>query len=267
PEDIRRITRDALYEFYRRSLRPESLLATTAGPVPLDEVERELGALLGGVLISAEAAATRAEMTPAFRSVSSYLAADMEQVHYYEALQLEPPFAMKDYLALAALNGALGEASSSRLFQSLRERLGLCYSVYSAFSLDASECLWMASANVSTKQLPRLAAELARELDAVASNGLEPQECRDSVSRLAGSFEISLDDPDFRMRRIARQILFAGRALDIEETRARIQAVSLDEVNAMCARLLSGRDRARFAYGRRSGPAARALGLEEVGGE
>jgi hypothetical protein len=67
------------------------------------------------------------------------------------------------------------------------------------------------------------------------------------------------------MRRIARQIFFAGVALDVEETRARIDALDKDSINLMCVKLLAGRERARFAYGRKSGSAARALGLEEVG--
>ena len=134
-------------------------------------------------------------------------------MHFYEAVQLEPLFSEDDYFSLSALNGALGEASSSRLFLSLREDQGLCYSVYSAFAMTRTECLWMASANVSPAQLQTLASEMDRLIDEASEGGLRDEECADAVARLSGSFELSLDDTDFRMRRIAREILFAGEAM------------------------------------------------------
>jgi predicted Zn-dependent peptidase len=188
----------------------------------------------------------------------------MEQVHYYEAVQLDPPFCESDYYALAALNSALGEASSSRLFLSLREEKGLCYSVYSAFAMSRTECLWMASANVSEAQLAALSAEMDRQLDEAAENGIGDEECADAVSRLAGSFDLALDDTDFRMRRIARQRFFSGEAQDVEEARECMARLSREDVNAICVRLLKGRERARFAYGSLSRRTAKASGLIEA---
>jgi len=187
----------------------------------------------------------------------------MEQVHFYEAVQLEPPFGQDDYFSLSALNGAIGEAASSRLFLSLREDKGLCYSVYSAFSMSRTECLWMASANVSPARLPELAAGMDRQLDEASESGFSGEECADAVSRLSGSFELSLDDTDFRMRRIARQIFFSGEAMTPEEERESIIRLGRAELNAACANLLRGRKRARFAYGDLSRRAARASGLEK----
>ncbi len=185
----------------------------------------------------------------------------MEQVHFYEAVQIEPPFSEDDYFALSAFNGAIGEASSSRLFLSLREDQGLCYSVYSSFGMSSTECLWMASASVSPAQLPRLATEMDRIIDETAAGGLREEECADAIARLAGSFELSLEDTDFRMRRIAREILFAGEAMTAMEARERINRLGPQEINAMSARLLMGRKRARFAFGDLSRRVARTIGL------
>ncbi|MBL8965834.1 MAG: hypothetical protein JNG85_02425, partial [Spirochaetaceae bacterium] len=88
-----------------------------------------------------------------------------------------------------------------------------------------------------------------------------PEEVAESVSRIEGSFELALDDPEYRMKRLARQRLCAGTVLEVEETRSRILAVGKAEVDAMAERLFAGRERARFGYGRRSRAAAAALGL------
>jgi predicted Zn-dependent peptidase len=264
PEDLRRITRDELYAFYRSEFAPDRLLVTAAGPVGEEEVAAELSRILEslpGAWPSGESRAPRLELAPAFEPRAAYEGAAMEQVHFFEAVQLQPPFTEDDYYALAAINGEIGEASSSRLFLSLREEKGLCYSVYSAFAMTRTECLWMASAAASAGVLPELAAEMDRQLDRAGSEGLTPAECEDAVARLVGSFDVALDDPDFRMRRIARQMLFSGDAETEGEARSRMLALDSRRLNGACARLLKGRRRARFAYGKLSRRAARESGL------
>jgi predicted Zn-dependent peptidase len=262
-EDLKRITRDALYDFYRAELSPARLLAVCSGPLAPADVAEELSRLLEALPVQAEKALLppRAAATPAFTASRCYESSDMEQALFYEALQLDPPFTESDYYALSALNGAIGEASSSRLFLSLREEKGLCYSVYSSFAMTKSECLWMASAGASAETLPDLASEMDRQLDEVAEKGLSEQECEDGVRRLSGSFELALEDSDFRMHRIARQVLFSGEAEDADEAAARMAALRPDEINAFCTRLLKGRQRARFAYGKLSRRTAKASGL------
>ncbi len=281
PEDIRRITRDELYGFYRAEFSPRSLLVTASGPVPVADLAEELSRLafasgadagaVGGAREGGEpGGAQRACVAPRFSATRGFSRADMEQVHFYEAIQLDSPFSEEDYYALAAFNGALGEASSSRLFLSLREDKGLCYSVYSAFAMSRTECLWMASANVSEAQLPALSAEMDRLLDEAAEGGLTEEESADAVSRLVGSFDLALEDTDFRMRRIARQVLFSGGTGDADgaagaqepdEARASMARLDQGDLNAVCSRLLEGRERARFAYGSLSRRTARASGL------
>ena len=261
-EDMRRITRDALFAFYKAEFTPHSLLVTAAGAVPSMDVAEELTNLLEGQ--SRLVTERRMETTPSFSISRGFARADMEQLHFYEAVQLDPPFHEDDYYALAALNGALGEASSSRLFLSLREEKGLCYSVYSAFGISRTECLWMASATVSEAQLAELSAEMDRQLDSAAENGLGDEECVDAVSRLAGSFDLALEDTDFRMRRLARQALFSGEVQDADEARKNMERLGPVELNAICARLLKGRVRARFAYGGLSKRTARSNGLIET---
>jgi len=265
PEDLRRITRDELYRFYRSEFSPASLLVTASGPLSPDEVAQELATLIeSGFQDGAPAApavARRAESTPVFSLARGYSRSDMEQVHYFEAVQLDPPFSEGDYYALSALNGALGEASSSRLFLSLREDRGLCYSIFSAFAMSRTECLWMAAANVSETQLPALATEMDRLLDEAGSAGLSDNECEDAVARLAGSFDLALEDTDFRMHRIARQVFFSGAAQSAEEARDAMLGLGRDDINAACARLLGGVERARFAYGGLCRRTAKASGL------
>jgi len=268
PGDLRRIERDDLYAFYRSEFSPSHLLATAAGPIAPAEVAEELARLLealpeGGRERSASPR-SRDVAPPVFSKVDAYLAADTEQVQFFEAVQLEAPFSEKDYYALSALNGVIGEASSSRLFLSLREERGLCYSVYSAFAMSPTEALWIAAVSAAPSALPDLVSETDEQLDRLASEGLSEEESVDAVSRLAGSFDVALDDPDFRMRRIARQVLFSGEADTAEEARLAMASLVPEDLDEARRRLLSGRGRARFAYGKLSRRDAARIGLSKA---
>ncbi|HTX74067.1 MAG TPA: pitrilysin family protein [Rectinemataceae bacterium] len=265
PDDLAAATRDDLFSFYRGSFEPDALLVTAAGPIPEADIAAEIGSLLAAPSLDARPLARpRQESTPRFSAVREYRKASIGQVNYFEATQVDPPFGFPDYYAFAAVNGIVGEAASSRLFQVLREEQGLCYSVYSAFSLERTECLWLASANASLGSAPRLSSEMGRVLEAVESGPFSEEECRDARERLKGSFELALDDPDFRMRRLARQVLFAAGYLGIDETLDAIKGLDEDAIDAARRRIFSGRARARFAYGKRTPASAAALGLESV---
>jgi len=188
---------------------------------------------------------------PEFSAIRDFEASRTNQVFLYEGIQFEGAFEHRDYYTLSVLNGAVGESMSSRLFQGLREERGLCYSVYSSFALGRKACLWLASASSSAKLFPSLFSSLEAELGRLSdpAESLSEEEISESVSRIAGSFDVALDDPEYRMKRIARQQMYDGSALDEDETRALILAVDKRAVDAMTQRLFSGSERARFAFG------------------
>jgi predicted Zn-dependent peptidase len=257
PADIARAGREELLAWRERHLGPAGLVIAVSGPVAPAELAEELGGLLGKLPAESGAAvATQAE--PAvFMPFRRFEPAAIEQVYLYEALPIRVPAGSAEsdalFLALAIANGAIGESMSSRLFQGLRERLGLCYSVYTNFSLEREDGLWLAQASAAPADFPRLLGELDRELDALSGGEapLREVEISESVSRLAGSFELALDDTEYRSRRLARQRRYSGQVLEVEETMAHILAVDPGAVAAAVRELFSGGERARFAYGHR----------------
>jgi predicted Zn-dependent peptidase len=265
--DIEAATRDALYDFYRRRITPEHLVISASGPFGGRRVADELERLLSAIPACARNEAYPIFSAPKFRPIRDFEACPISQVYLYETIQMDDAGEPDDYYALSILNGAFGESMSSRLFQDLREKRGLCYSVYSGFSLDGGLGLWLAQASSSPRLFPKLLEELDRQIDLVARGGegaLSEEEISESVSRIAGSFELALDDPEYRMKRLAKQKLCNGFALDAEETKAHILAVDKRRVDEMAERLFHKQPRARFAYGKRSAGVLRALEVSEV---
>ncbi|MFZ2636501.1 MAG: pitrilysin family protein [Rectinemataceae bacterium] len=276
-DDMANADRNALLHFYKEHFGPDSaVLSVSGGPAPeemavfFDEAVAaaqkstgRAGNLSGAPRADASGVRTaRSDTAPVPRIFSGYTKASAAQTYFYEAVQIDSPFGKRDFHILAALNGIVGENASSRLFQRLRERQGLCYSVYSAFSLSNSECLWLAQAAVADRRMPECVTAMDEELDRVGSGDLSDSECEDAARRLSGGFSLALEDPDFRMRRLAKEYLADGEVLSAEAEKARYASVSKDDILAMAGRLLGDRPRSRYAYGKIGKRTAAGLGLE-----
>ena len=248
-EDVRSARREALLEFRDRMLVPGRLLVTAAGPLDGAELAAELGSVLPDGA-PGDGLSPMHSTEPVFSPVVDHVPARLSQSYLLVAIPLHPPFAPEDFYIMSALNGAFGESMSSRLFQQLREREGLCYSVGSGFSMDRSEGLWLAQASSSPEAFPALLGSMLREIEALSGpRPLSDEELAESISRLEGSYDLALEDTEFRMKRLARQAMQAGEVLDVEETRARILAVDAGAVAAMTGRVFGRAEPAVFAYG------------------
>jgi predicted Zn-dependent peptidase len=135
--------------------------------------------------------------------------------------------------ALGVLNNVFGGGMSSRLFQEIRERRGLAYSVYSFVSHYAE----IGNFGVYAGCAPGRAEEvlfLAREsMDVVARNGITEDELRRGKGMLKGSLVLALEDTGSRMSRLGKGELLHGELLTIDELLRKVEAVTLDEVNAI----------------------------------
>lgn len=140
---------------------------------------------------------------------------------------------------LGVLNAAFGGGSSSRLFQEVRERRGLAYSVYS-FATSYSDA---GMVGVSVGSLPSKAGEVLdvvrHELARVVDAGLTQDELDRGRGQMRGGLVLSLEDTASRMTRLGEVELFQDRLLSLDEVLARLDAVTLDDVNGLAAELFS----------------------------
>ena len=141
--------------------------------------------------------------------------------------------------ALGVLNAAFGGGSSSRLFQEVREHRGLAYSVYS-FATSYSDA---GMVGVSVGSLPSKSDEVLdvvrAELVRVVESGLTAEELDRGRGQMRGGLVLSLEDTGSRMTRLGEVELFQDRLLSLDEVLARLDAITLDEVNALAADLFS----------------------------
>ncbi|MDP9406377.1 MAG: insulinase family protein [Actinomycetota bacterium] len=140
--------------------------------------------------------------------------------------------------ALWVLNNALGGGMSSRLFQEVREKRGLAYSVYSFTSQYADAGLFGVYAGCQPSRVDEVLAVCREQLEAVATAGITEEELVRGKGQLKGSLVLGLEDTGSRMTRIGKSELTTGDLLDVEEVIRRVEAVTLDEVRDVAQAVL-----------------------------
>ncbi|MBQ7755209.1 MAG: insulinase family protein [Clostridia bacterium] len=177
---------------------------------------------------------------------------DTEQVN---ACLMLPGFRLdsSENFALAVLSNALGGSMSSRLFQKIREELGLAYSVYTypmAYRNTGAICLYFGSGE---KQATRTLELALRELDRLKGEGLSEAELIRSRAQLKGSFLLGMEGSGAHMNAIGKRLLLQNKEFTIEDTLSAIECVTMEKVNGILSRVLSPRRAVCAAVGRTRG--------------
>ncbi|MCO7222162.1 pitrilysin family protein [Klenkia sp. PcliD-1-E] len=141
--------------------------------------------------------------------------------------------------AAAVLDAAVGGGMSSRLFQEIREKRGLVYSVGSSLTHYAGTGVFSVYAGCAPKRVPEVLRLVRAGLAEVADQGLADEEVARGIGQLKGGLVLGLEDTGSRMSRLGKSELSYGEYLPVREVLARLEAVGTAEVRAVAADLLS----------------------------
>jgi predicted Zn-dependent peptidase len=143
-----------------------------------------------------------------------------------------------DRYATYLLNTILGGNMSSRLFQKVREELGLAYSVYSYHHNHSDSGAFIVYAGVSAEEAPLVARTILDEMTRMRHAMVTPEELQSAKDFLKGSMLLSMESTDNRMTRLAKNELFLrDLGTSLEESRDMIDAVTAESVQSLAARL------------------------------
>jgi predicted Zn-dependent peptidase len=245
-ETVRAVTREQLAAFHRLRYRPQSVVIAAAGSIEHDAlvqmaaaaesargIERAHEQATGG-------AAPDAAPAPQFRRRARFLQKDTEQYH----VCLGGAGIARDderRFALRVLEGVLGGTSSSRLFQEVRERRGLAYSVFTFSNLYAATGevgLYVGTRPDKVRDaLAVIAAELQRCVERVGGNPFTDEEIARSRENLKGRMVLGMESTGARMSRLGACVLGELPILSLNEMIERIDAVQIEDLHALAAEL------------------------------
>lgn len=217
--DVAALNRDLVFAEYRSRFKKAAGLVTVAGNVDLSRARNAFD----GVFAPSQEPADRTPPSCPAASGAFYRSVPFQHVQLFCSFQLPSVLPQSDYYALQIGNTAMGDSMSSRLFQTLREQRGLCYSVYSSPTLLSDASLWTVFASSTIETLPRLVEGIAEEIERLLDpKGFQTQEIADAKAQLRGAMKLETMDIEHRMRRIARQKMYGTEPISIEESSRRI---------------------------------------------
>jgi predicted Zn-dependent peptidase len=242
-ERVKAFSRDDLAGFVAEHYGPGQMIVSAAGAVDHDVLMRLAEARFGGLSARGETPVLPARFTGGeARHVKA-----LEQAHF--ALALEGPNYRDDEIYTAQIYAsALGGGMSSRLFQEIREVRGLCYTIFAqtgAYADTGTTTIYAGTSAEDLAELTRITIdEMKRAADTLSVAELERARAQMKAGMLMG-----LESPSNRAERLARLVQIWGKVPPLEETVARIDAVTLGDLRGLAGRMASTAPMALALYG------------------
>jgi predicted Zn-dependent peptidase len=233
---VQGLDRDTVLRYFRTEYCPERITIAAAGHVRHEQLVDLLGSRF---LDFHQPVAPRASDRPVLTTSLDLVERPLEQVHFIlggQGLEQDSP----ERYALHLLNTVFGGSMSSRLFQVVREREGLVYSIHSGNVAFRDGGLFYVYAGTEPAHFRRVVELTLQELRSLRADGITDDELRRAKDHLKGSLMLSLESTGSRMTRIAKQELYFHRSFTFDEILADIERVTVGEVRALGERLLSG---------------------------
>ncbi|MEM9787664.1 MAG: pitrilysin family protein [Pseudomonadota bacterium] len=242
-ERVSAFAQNDLSTFVREHYGPDQMILSAAGAVDHDAL-----CLLAETLFGHLEPRSNGVMEPAaFAGGEVRQNKDLEQAHF--ALAFESPGYSDDDIYVAQVYASiLGGGMSSRLFQEIRENRGLCYSIFAQAGAYADTGMITVYSGTSGAQLPELAGLTIDEMKRVTSD-VAPAEVARARTQMKAGLLMGLESPGNRAERIARMIQIWGRVPDLDETVARIDAVTTGDVRGFAEQIVAQAPAALALYG------------------
>ncbi|HZR49525.1 MAG TPA: pitrilysin family protein [Streptosporangiaceae bacterium] len=246
-DSINKITREQIFEHYRDRYTAPHLVVSAAGNLDHDTVTELVRAAFGGALTGPGTAADPAP--PRLNDGAAVLgeragtgvqlvSRGIEQANL--VLGCEALARTDDRrFALGVLNAAFGGGMSSRLFQEVREKRGLAYSVYSFSAQHADTGMWGIYVGCLPSKADEVLAICNEEIARVVDGGLTDAELARGKGQVRGSIVLGLEDPSSRMSRLGKSELVYPRLEPVDDVLTAIDAVTHDDIRAVAAEIFT----------------------------
>jgi predicted Zn-dependent peptidase len=237
-ETVKSFTREMVSDYYTASYVPSNLTITAAGNLTHERLVGLAAETFGGRATGPELSADRVPTPHARISIRNKKA--LEQVHVYMGVP-SFPLSHESRFACYVLNTLLGGGMSSRLFQNIREKQGLAYSVFSELSPYRDTGCLAVYAGTSLESARRVVECVVTEFRRLKQELVPADELRRAKDYMKGSLMLSLESTGSRMANLARQEMYFGRFFSLDELLERIEQITADDVQTVARTFFDSR--------------------------
>ncbi len=227
---------DTVFGHHQRRFTPQNMVFSAAGQLEHDRFVQMIADKFGSLAAGPERTVD-AETTPITTPhITLKKKRSLEQVQMCLGMPA-PPIASADRFALYMLNAMLGGGMSSRLFESIRENEGLAYSIYSELSPFRDAGALSVYAGMSLDKTERVLQLTLAELRRLKEEAVSAAELKRAKDQMKSNIVLGLESSGARMNNLARQQMYYGRFIPIDEVVAEIDRVTPDDVQRLANEL------------------------------
>lgn len=231
---LKGLTRRDIKTYMARRYRADSVFITVTGNVSHQALVNALNATFGKIKKRAEAKPPKApKVTRGIKLVRR----DLEQVHLCMGVSVPPMIDSKRF-QLYLINTMLGSGMSSRLFQEIREKRGLAYSVYSYLNLCKDTGSLVVYAGTSRESFSEVVGLVLNEFGKLAEE-LTNEQLQHTKDQLKGGIVLGLETTDARMMKIAKDEIYFGKSMSIKQLVKEVDRVRVEDVKDSVRELLN----------------------------
>ena len=253
-ERVRNFSRDDLIGFVSDHYGPEQMVLSAAGAINHEEVVSQAKSLFDKKVPIKKSKAVGSLYSGGELQVEK----DLEQAHF--ALAFEAPGYLSDSIYASQIYSiALGGGMSSRLFQEIREKRGLCYTIFAQAGAYSDTGLLTIYSGTSSENLKNLSDITISEMKRAAIDFEQAELDRARVQMKAGML-MGLESASSRVERLARMLIIWNRIPSLDEVVQKIDAVSLEDVRAFASNILLDQKPSLATYG----PAANEISFSKL---
>ena len=225
-ETVSSFTTDIFKTYMARRYAPENIVVSVAGSFDKAEVVSLVEAYFGQHTTSGDPGGI---ITPTYKPSIISKHKDIEQINIQLAV---PSINLLDdnIYAMGALNTILGGGMSSRLFQSVREQRGLCYSIYSYNSAHEDVGLFSICSSLTKENTKEAISCIVDEFKALGTNKITQDQLDRTKEQLKSNYILGLESSSARMNAIGRGVIMTNKAQTPEIIIEKINSITLDKV-------------------------------------
>jgi predicted Zn-dependent peptidase len=230
PEGVSGLTPDDLRSVFDRGYRPNGAILGVAGAIDWPALRDAVGRLFGGWEPRPEPAVQERAAGPA----RDHLTRDTQQIQIALAFP-SATVASPDYYRARAAAAILGGYSSARLFTEVREKRGLCYSVYSSYESQRDRAAVLCYAGTSAERAQETLDVTCAEVERLARDGVEPEELETMRAGLKSALIMQQESSMSRSGSLASDWFYLGRVRPLDEISDALDALTPESVSAYAA--------------------------------
>jgi predicted Zn-dependent peptidase len=235
PESIETANRKKLMDFFNQYYTNENCIFAVSGKFDIEKAKDFIQTYFAKNLNDIKYTNNEKYIEPV-RIFHKHIERDLEQIHFclgVDGFKKDD----NDRWTLYTISTILGGSVSSRLFQNIREKEGLCYSIYSFHSSYRDSGVFGIYCGTSPENYKRVLKLIMKECKNLLNDGITQQELNDIKAYIKGNLALSLESTEVRMGQLARNEITYGRNFSFDEIVEQIEKVTLNDFERVCKKI------------------------------